>query len=87
MLIKIYFRCKPIYKSVTQKKLSSYKSKVYIWDNFFCAITYNKQSTKDIEQNKKILANLEFITIFEHMVENNILPSVKKGTYFQTQHC
>ena len=21
------------------------------------------------------------------MVENNILPSVKKGTYFQTQHC
>ena len=57
MLIKIYFRCKPIYKSVTQKKLSSYKSIFEII--FFCAITYNKQSTKDIEQNKKILANLE----------------------------
>ena len=59
MLIRTYFRCKPIYKSVTQKKLPSYKSKVYIRDNFFCAITYNKQSTKVLEQNNKILANLE----------------------------
>ena len=53
MLIRIYFRCKPIYKSVTQKKLPSYKSKIYIRDNFFGAITYNKKSTKDLEQKKK----------------------------------
>ena len=53
MLIRIYFRCKPIYKSVTQKKLPSYKSKIYIRDNFFSAITYNKKSTKDLEQKKK----------------------------------
>ena len=59
MLIKIYFKYKPIYKSVIQKKLPSHRSKVYIRDNFFCAIVYNKQSTKDLEQNKKILANLE----------------------------
>ena len=78
MLIKIYFRCKPIYKTVTQKKLPSYKSKVYIRDNFFCAITYNKQSTKVLEQNNKILANLE-LSLFEHIVKNE--------TQFETQNC
>ena len=59
MLIRIYFRCKPIYKSLTQKKLPSYKSKIYIRDNFFGAITYNKKSTKDLEQKKKKMTDLE----------------------------
>ena len=84
MLIKIYFRCKPIYNSLTQKKLPSYKSKVYSRDNIFWAITYNKQSTKDLEQNKKILANLELSPYFEHMVKKDILPSVEKGTLFSS---
>ena len=58
--MKIYFRCKPIYKRVSQKKIPSYRSKVYVSDTFLCAITYNKQSTKDLEKKtKKILANLE----------------------------
>ena len=84
MLIKIYFRCKPIYNNLSQKKLPSYKSKVYSRDNIFWAITYNKQSTKDLEQNKKILANLELSPYFEHMVKKDILPSVKKGTLFSS---
>ena len=66
MLIRIYFRCKPIYKSVTQKKLPSYKSKVYVRDNFFGAITYNKKSTKDLEQNKKNGQNLNYHYIWAH---------------------
>ena len=74
---KIYFRCKPIYNSVTQKQLPSYRSKVYIRDNSSCAITYNKQSTKDREQNKTI-GKSWIITIFEHMIKQHTTFSEKK---------
>ena len=54
MLIKIYFRCKPIYKSVTQKKLPSYKSKVYIRDNFFVQSHIINNQLKILNKTKHI---------------------------------
>ena len=71
MLIKIYFRCKPIYKSVTQKKLPSYKSKVYIRDNFFVQSHIINNQLKILNKTKHI-GKSWIITIFEHMVKNNI---------------
>ena len=66
MLIKIYFRCKPIYKSVTQKKLSSYKSKVYIWDNFFVLSHIINNQLKILNKTKKYWQILNYHYIWTH---------------------
>ena len=53
MLIKLYFRCKTIYKSVIQKKLPSYRSKVYIKDHFFVQSHKINNQLKILNKAKK----------------------------------